>query len=104
MSGFNLAPGETSISRIVQAIRQLIQGQDNACGTVTLAVSAASTTVAAPNCSSLSSVFLFPTTAHAAAELASGNMYVSAVASGTFTITQTNSATTGRSFNWTTRG
>ena len=104
MSGVHLAPGETSILRIVRAVRQLMTGRDDACGTVTLTISAASTVVAAPNCAETSAVFLECLSAAAAAERASGNMFVSAIVNGAFTITHTNSATTGRTFNWTARG
>jgi hypothetical protein len=104
MSGIHLAPGEKDTPRIVQAIRLLMQGRDDAGGTVTLAANAATTIVTAPNCAAGSLVFTEATTAHAAAEKASGNMYVSAVANGSFTITHSNSAQTDRSFFWTARG
>jgi hypothetical protein len=49
-----------------------------------------------------SMILMTPVTAAAAAELASGNMYVSAKTAGTsFTVTHTNSATAGRTFDFT---
>jgi len=48
----------------------------------TLGVSAASTTVPAKNCGAGSVVLLSPLTAHAAAELGNGTIFVSASASG----------------------
>ena len=51
-----------------------------------------------PNCAPTAQVFLFPKTAHAAAELAAGGCYVSAVAAGTFTLTHANNAQTDRTF------
>ncbi len=80
------------------AIRQLIEGRSNAVGTCTLAANAGSTTVTAVNCGPTSAVFLFPTSANAAAIVAA--TYVSAVASGSFTVTHTNSASTGKTFYW----
>jgi len=93
-----LSPAESEPYRIVNAIRQLAAGRSNAAGSVTLAANAPSTAVAAPNCAAASQVFLFPKTAHAAAELAAGGCYVSAVANGSFTVTHANNAQADRTF------
>ena len=98
MSGNVPVPSERDPYRIVRAIRELFEGRSNAVGTCTLAASAASTTVTAQNCGSGSKVFFMPTTAHAAAELAAGAMYVSAVGNGSFTITHANNAQSDRTF------
>ena len=98
MSGPPLAPSEMRAYAIVNAIRQLMQGRSNAAGTVTLAAGAASTAVVAPNCAPTAQVFLFPKTAHAAAEIAAGGCYVSAVAAGTFAVTHANNTQTDRTF------
>jgi hypothetical protein len=98
MSAPPLAPAETQPFRLVNAIRQLMQGRSNASGTVTLAPGAAATAVVAPNCAPTAQVFLFPKTLHAAAEIAGGSCYVSAVAAGTFTLTHANNAQTDRTF------
>jgi hypothetical protein len=100
MSAPHLSPAETSLYVIVNAVRQLMQGRSNAAGSVTLASGATSTTVAAPNCAALSQVFLFPRTAHAAAELAAGGCYVSAVAAGTFTVSHANNPQADRTFGY----
>jgi hypothetical protein len=100
MSALQLSPSETQAYRIVNAVRQLMQGRSNAAGTATLAASATSTTVAAPNCAPGAQVFLFPRTAHAAAELAAGGCYVSAVGNGTFTLTHANNAQADRTFSY----
>jgi hypothetical protein len=100
VSAPQLAPSETQPYRLVNAIRQLLQGRSNAAGSVTLAAGAASTTVTAPNCASSAQVFLFPKTAHAAAELAAGTCWVSAVAGGAFTLTHANNAQTDRTFSY----
>jgi hypothetical protein len=100
VSAPQLSPSETQLYRIVNAVRQLMQGRSNAAGSVTLAASAASTTVTAPNCAPGSQVFLFPRTAHAGAELAAGGCYVSAIAGGAFTITHANNPQTDRTFSY----
>ena len=100
MSAPQLSPSETQPYRLVNAIRQLMQGRSNAAGSATLAASAATTTVTAPNCAPGSQVFLFPRTAHAAAELAAGGCYVSAVGSGSFTLTHANNPQTDRTFSY----
>lgn len=94
----HLSPSERGLDRIVQAIRQLIQGRDDAGGSVTLTANAGTTTVAAPNCAAGSQVYLSPKTAHAAAALAT--TYVSAVANASFTITHANNAQTDKDFWW----
>jgi hypothetical protein len=92
---------EIDLKKIIMAVQQLAAGRSNAVGTVTLATGAA-TTVVTPTQSGMIAVgsqpIFTPITAAAAAELASGNMYVSTVAKDTFTITHTNSATAGRTF------
>lgn len=91
---------ETDLKKIVLAIQQLAAGRSNAVGSVTLATGASSTTVTTTNCAAGSVPILVPASANAATEVGNGTMYVSAVANGAFTITHTNSATTGRVFLW----
>lgn len=100
MSGKVPHRGETNIGAVVKAIRELFEGRSNAVGSVTLTAAAASTDVTAINCGLDSKVFLFPTTANAAAELANGTMYVSAVTNGQFTLTHANNAQADRTFYW----
>ena len=95
---------ETDLKKIVLALQQLAAGRSNAVGTVTLATGASNTTVTTANCAPGSTPILVPASANAAAEVGSGTMYVSAVASGSFTITHANSATTGRTFLYATLG
>lgn len=91
-------PQERSMPVIVQAIRDLFAGRSNAVGSVTLTESDTETTVDAINCGPESKIFLMPTTATAAAEFGGGDLYVSSVASGAFTITHANDASTDRTF------
>lgn len=96
MSGFNVATTEKDPRNFALAIQQLYQGRSYAIGTVTLTASATSTVVSAPNCAAQSAVFLSPSTADAAAALAS--TFISSVGQGTFTITHASAASTDRTF------
>lgn len=91
-----LIPQETNIFRIVQAIRQLIQGRSDAVLQVTLTPSATTTVVSAINCSKDSQVFLSPRTANAAAAVPT--TWISAVANGSFTITHSSTVSIDRTF------
>lgn len=104
ISGINLAPEETSIYRIVQAIIQLLQGRSNAVGEVTLRANQTTTVVtkavarAAVNVSADSEVFLTPLTANAAAAVPT--TYVSSVVQGGFTLTHASNAQINKTFGW----
>jgi hypothetical protein len=89
---------ETDLKKIVLALQNLAAGRSNAVGSVTLAAGSSTTTVTTANCAQNSTPILTPASASAAAEVGNGAMYVSAVTNGSFTITHTNSATTGRTF------
>ena len=102
MAGNVPAPTETSLQRIVQSIRDLYAGRSNAVGTVTLRASQTSTTVTALNVGAGSKVFLQPTTANAAAVIAS--TYVNSVGAGTFTITHPSNSNTDKTFSWVSLG
>src|SRR5258708_6228597 len=89
MAGLTLNPGEKDPRRISDVVRQLMEGRSNSVGTVTLATSATSTTVSAPTCAPGSLIFFTPQTAHAAAEIAAGTIYIAPgnVTQGQFIIT-----------------
>ena len=74
--------------------------QANAHGSVTLAASSATTVVTDYLTGPDSRVFFSPTTANAAAEVGNGTMYVSARASGSFTVTHANNSQTDRTFDY----
>ena len=88
---------ESDPKKVILAI-QLAAGRSNAVGTVTLAVSSATTTVSDKNCAAGSVPLLIPASANAATEIGNGTLYISAVTNGSFTITHSNSATSGRTF------
>lgn len=89
-------------------LQQAFNGRSNATGLVTLKSGATSTTVnptdatnpGAQNVSPNSRIFLFPTTAHAAAEIAAGGCYipVATIARQQFVIQHANNAQTDRTF------
>ena len=103
-----LAPQETSIWRIVEAIRQLIQGRSNAVGEVTLEAGQTTTVVdsgvspAAVNVSEASEIFLSPKTATAAAAVPT--TFVSAIGQATFTLTHLSTADIDKTFAFEVRG
>jgi hypothetical protein len=92
---------EADLKKIILSLQQLAAGRSNATGTVTLAMNSA-TTVVTPSQSGMIAAASQPIftamTQVAAAELASGNMYVASVGVNTFTIAHTNSATANRRF------
>jgi len=104
MTALVLAPDEKDPRKVATAINQLAQGRSNAVGTVTLVANAASTVVTAKNCGAGSVVLLSPLTAHAAAELGNGTIYVSAVANGAFTLAHANNAQADRTFGYVAMG
>lgn len=95
-----LSPAEKDIFKIVATIIQLVQGRNNAVGTVTLTANATTTVVAAVNCATGSAPLLTPLTAHASAEDAAGGRYVSTIANGSFTVTHASNAQTDRTYAW----
>jgi len=104
MSATNLDPNEQNIWKIVNAIRQLIQGRNNATGMVTLTPGTTTTTVLAPNCAAGSCVVLFAATASAAtattASVDSPYVLQANVSNGQFIISHTNLASVDRTFYW----
>lgn len=90
--------GEKDLFRIVATVRQLCEGKTNAIGTVTLTANAASTTVSAPTCSPDSQIFLFPTTANAAAIVAATYIAPADVTKEQFIVTHTNNANADKTF------
>ena len=92
-----ISPSESRIRILAQAIRQLIEGRNNANGEITLTANAASTTIAKTTINGQAGFFMFPKTANAAAELAAGTCY-GVVTAGQVVITHANNAQTDRTF------
>lgn len=97
-SGLFINPGEQGIHRIVDILRQLIEGRSNAVGSVTLTANAATSTVTANACGPNSAVFLFPQTANAAAALATTYIAPATVTPRQFIITHANNSQTDKTF------
>jgi hypothetical protein len=100
MSALVLARDEKDHRRVNTAVNELAKGRSNAVGAVTLAPGVATTTVPAKNCGAGSVVLLSPLTAHAAAEIGNGTLFVSAVANGSFTLAHANNAQNDRTFGY----
>jgi hypothetical protein len=96
--GLTLPPAERDPVRIVAAIRQLVQGRNDATGVVTLRPGATTTFVDAFNCGVGSAVFLFPQTATAAAAVPSTFVNPDSVGKRGFTITYANTAIADRTY------
>jgi len=96
----SISSTERDPQKFAVAIQQLEQGRSNAVGECTLTPNTTTTTVAAPNCGEGSKPFLFPTSAHAAAEMGNGTLYRSAVSNGSFVVTHANNAQTDRTFDF----
>lgn len=79
-----LQPDERDISRIVQAVRQVIEGRNNAIGDITLDPGQTSTVVSFVNCSVDCRVFLQAQTAAAIA--AQARVAPADIKQGSFTI------------------
>jgi len=89
---------ERELAKYALSLQQLAAGRSNAVGEVTLTASADSTTVDTDNCAAGSTPILTPKSAHAAAEIGNGTLYISAVANKSFTITHANNSQTDRTF------
>lgn len=92
---------EKDLSLFALSISELAQGRSNAHGTVTLTANDTSTVVTNTNCASGSCVKITPTTANAAAALAT--TYITA-ANGSFTITHANNAQVDKTFTYAIQG
>ena len=90
--------GEESRHRLLLAttVNEILKGRANNTGSVTLTAGATTTTVTDNLFGSNMVPLLVPTTANAAAALAT--TYVSARANGSFTLTHANAATSNRTF------
>ncbi len=97
---------ETSLKKIILSLQQLAAGRSNSTGIISLAISAASTTVTDENCAVGSTVILSPSTAHAAAEVAAGTLFIpiATIANGSFVIQHANNSQGDRTFRYALHG
>lgn len=103
MTAFVPGTDEKDLTKYALSLQQIASGRSNATGIVTLTPSAASTTVNTINCAEGSGVSLTPNTAHAAAEIGNGTLYVVA-SNKSFVITHANNAQTDRTFTYAIQG
>lgn len=101
-AGLSINPGETNITRVVAAVRQLIEGRSNAVGLITLTHDgvATSTTVTAVNCGPNSVVLMFPTTANAAAVVTGTYVKAADISARQFIVTHAATSQTDQTFMW----
>lgn len=86
------------------AINQMADGRSNAFGTVTLTANQATSTLTDNRIGTDTVITFMPTTANAAAEIGAGTLYVSAVTSGSATLTHANNAQADRTFSYALQG
>lgn len=104
MSGYYPSLSENKLINIVRAVRDALNGRSNAFGQFTLTANAASTTVAAENCSPESSIALMPMTANAAAALATTFITAANITAGQFVLTHANNAQVDKTFRYAIQG
>ena len=91
---------ETDQKKINLSIQQLGAGRSNAVGAVTLTANAASTVVSDNNVAVGSTISLMPTTANAAAALATTYIPTATIVNKSFTITHANNAQVDKTFRY----
>lgn len=96
---------EQSLTRIIQSLQEVIKGNTNNIGVVTLRASQTTTTVDSQVVAIGGHIVLSARTANAAAEVGNGTIYVDPVSSsGSFTIHHASNAQIDRTFSWSAHG
>lgn len=93
-----LQPQDRDPARFNQAIRELVEGRNNAVGQFTLTPNATTTVVNHPNCSVDSEPQISPRTLNAAASLAT--TYISSIGQGSFVVTHASAPSVDRTFGY----
>lgn len=93
-----LMPQSATTLQIVTTTNELLKGRGNNVGSVTLIASVTTTTISDIRIKQTMTAVLIPRTANAAAALT--NVYISAVADGSITLTHSNTATIDRTFDY----
>lgn len=102
MSVRKLSPQAPWDFRSVLLLNQVLDGKTNNTGSVTLTANSATTTLTNPLITATSVITFSPQTANAAT--ATGNLYVSAKADGSATLTHANNAQADRTFDYVVTG
>lgn len=100
-AGVNQAASDIWVRRISEVVNSILTGKMNVTLDVTLTAGASTTTLTDARLSVATVISFCPLTAHAAAELAAGTLYVSARTNGTMTLTHANNAQADREFDCT---
>jgi hypothetical protein len=85
-------------SQIDVTINEMLKGRANNVGEVTLTANATTSTISDIRIKQTMTAVLIPRTANAAAAMT--NVYISAVADGSITLTHSNTATVDRTFDY----
>lgn len=93
-----LNPEQASTSQIATTTNELLKGRANNVGEITLTPSVTTTTIEDTRIKQTMTAVLIPRTANAAAAMT--NVYISAVADGSITLTHANTATIDRTFDY----
>ena len=104
MTAYVPPQGSVDLKAFWRSILGLASGRSNAVGTITLNASATSTTVTDQNCSVNSVIELMPTTADAAAALATTFIPLTTITNGSFVIQHANNTQADRTFGYAIKG
>ena len=97
-----LIPQQATTLQIATTTNEMLKGRGNNVGDVTLDANTTSTTLSDIRIRQTMTAVLIPRTANAAAAMT--NVYISAVADGSITLTHANTATTDRTFDYVLHG
>lgn len=97
-----LIPQTASPLQISTTVNEILKGRGNNVGEVTLTASSTTTTINDIRIKQTMTAVLIPRTANAAAAMT--NVYISAVADGSITLTHSNAASVDRTFDYVLHG
>lgn len=93
-----LIPATASPLQISSTVNEMLKGRGNNVGSVTLTASVTTTTISDIRIKQTMTAVLIPRTANAAAAMT--NVYISAVADGSITLTHASTASVDRTFDY----
>ena len=102
MSLQTLIPQTASPMQISTTVNEILKGRGNNVGEVTLDANVTTTTISDIRIKQTMTAILIPRTANAAAAMT--NVYISAVADGSITLTHSSTATVDRTFDYVLHG
>ena len=97
-----LSPQSATTLQVATTLNEMLKGRANNVGSVTLTPSVTTTTIVDIRVKQTMTAVLIPRTANAAAAMA--NVYISAVADGSITLTHASTATVDRTFDYVLHG